>query len=99
MVAGGGVGGRGRTTGTTCAVLPCKNALPRGSPETVNTGVALQLESKAGISGIGDFGVNDVFGGRFFGGAGAGVAFTGVLVLLLFVLVAKARGGAGTVAR
>ena len=33
-------------TGTTCAVLPCKNSLSRGSPETVNTAVALQLESK-----------------------------------------------------
>ena len=80
-------------------MLLCKNALPRGSPETVNTGVALQLESKTGILAIGVVGVIAVFGTRFFGGAGAGVGLTGVLVLLLFVLVAKARGGAGTVAR
>ena len=80
-------------------MFPCKNALPRGSPETVNTGVALQLESKTGILAVGVVGVIVVFGARFFAGAGAGVAFTGVLVLLLFILVAKARGGAGTVAR
>ena len=80
-------------------MLPCKNALPRGSPETVKTGVALQLESKTGILVIGVVGVIVVFGTRFFAGAGADVAFTGVLVLLLFILVAKARGGAGTVAR
>ena len=77
-------------------MFPCKNALPRGSPETVNTGVALQLESKTGILAIGVVGVIVVFGVRFFGGAGAGVGLTGVLV---FVLVANARGGAGTVAR
>ena len=80
-------------------MLPCKNALPRGSPETVKTGVALQLESKSGILAIGVVGVIVVFGARFFAGAGVGVGFTGILVLLLFVLVAKGRGGAGTVAR
>ena len=84
MVAGGGVGcSGGGTTGTTCAVLPCKNALPRGSPETVNTGVALQLESKTGILAIGVFGVVVVFGARFFAGAGACVALSGVLVCSL----------------
>ena len=80
-------------------MLPCKNALPRGSPETVKTGVALQLESKTGALPVAAVGVVVVFGARFFVGAGAGVAFTGVLFLLPFVLVAKARGGAGTVAR
>ena len=100
LVAGGGVRCSGGTTGTTCAVLPCKNALPRGSPETVNIGVALQVESKTGILAIGAVGVIVLFSARFFDGAGAGVGLTGVLVLLLFVLVAKARGGrAGTVAR
>ena len=77
-------------------MFPCKNALPRGSPETVKTGVALQLESKTGILAVGVVEVIVDFGARFFA---AGVAFTGVLVLLLFVLVAKACGGAGTVAR
>ena len=88
-------------TGTTCAVLPCKNALPRGSPETVKTGVALQPESKTGALVVAAVGVAVVvvFGLRFFAGAGTGVAFTGDLLLLLFVFVAKARGGAGTVAR
>ena len=106
IVADGGAGG-GREivgccgTGTTCAVLPCKNALPRGSPETVKTGVALQPESKTGALAVAAVGVAVVvvFGLRFFAGAGAGVAFTGDLLLLLFVFVAKARGGAGTVAR
>ena len=66
-------------TGTTCAVLPCKNALPRGSPETVKTGVALQLESKTGALVVAAVGVVVVvFGARFLDGAGAGVAFTGV---------------------
>ena len=71
-------------TGTTCAVLPCKNALPRGSPETVKTGVALQPESKTGalaVAAVAAVGVVVVFGLRFFFGAGAGVAFTGVLFL------------------
>ena len=84
-------------TGTTCAVLPCKNALPRGSLETVKTGIALQLESKTSALAVAAVGGVVVFGARFL--AGAGVAFTGVLLLLLFVLVTKARGGAGTVAR
>ena len=46
-------------------------------------------------------GVVVVFGARFFVGFGACVAFTGagVLLMLPFVLVVKARGGAGTVAR
>ena len=81
-------------------MLPCKNALPRGSPETVKTGVALQPESKTGALAVAAVGVVVVFGARFVG-FGACVAFTGVLFLLLlpFVLVAKARGGAGTVAR
>ena len=88
-------------TGTTCTVLPCKNALPRGSPETVKTGVALQPESKTGALAVVAVGVVVVFGARFFVGFGACVAFTGSLFLLLlpFVFVAKARGGAGTVAR
>ena len=67
LVAGGGVGcSGGGTTGITCAVLPCKNALPRGSPETAKTGVALQLESKTGILAVGVVGVIVVFGARFF---------------------------------
>jgi hypothetical protein len=74
VVAGGGAGGGGGTvgcwTGTTCAVLPCKNALPRGSPETVNTAVALQLESKTWVLVVGD-GIVIAGGGRFFTGAGA----------------------------
>ena len=88
-------------TGTTCAVLSCKNSLPRGSPDTVMTGVALQPESKTGALAVAAVGVVVVFGARFLAGAGAGVAFTGagVLFLLPFVLVVKARGGAGTVAR
>ena len=89
-------------TGTTCAVLPCKNALPRGSPETVKTGVALQPESKTGALAVTAVGVVVVvLGARFFVGFGACVAFTGagVLLMLPFVLVVKARGGAGTVAR
>ena len=77
--------------------MPCKNALPRGSLETVKTGIALQLESKTSALAVAAVGGVVVFGARFL--AGAGVAFTGVLLLLLFVLVAKARGGAGTVAR
>ena len=44
-------------TGTTCAVLPCKNALPRGSPDTVKTGVALQPESKTGALAVAAVGV------------------------------------------
>ena len=82
---GGGGGGREIVgccgTGTTCAVLPCKNALPRGSPETVKTGVALQPESKTGALAVAAVGVVVVFGLRFFFGAGAGVAFTRVLFL------------------
>ena len=65
----------------------------------MKTGVALQLESKTGILAVGVVGVIVVFGVRFFAGAGAGVAFPDILVSLLFVSVAKARGGAGTVAR
>ena len=84
-------------TGATCAVLPFKNALPRSSPETVNTAVALQLKSKTCTLAAATVGVV-VFGARFF--TGAGVAFTGALFLLLFVLIAAgARGGAGIVAR
>ena len=88
LVAGGGAGsGTGTVgccwTGTTCAVLPCKNALPRGSPETVKTGVALQLESKTGALVVAAVGVVVVFGARFVAGAGAGIAITGVLFLLL----------------
>ena len=81
--------------------MPCKNALPRGSPETVKTGVALQPESKTGALAVATVGVVVVFGARFFVGFGACVVFSGVLFLFLlpFVLVAKARGGAGTVAR
>ena len=82
-------------TGTTRAVLPCKNALPRGSPETVMNAVALQLESKTCTLAVAAVGVV-IFGARFF--AGAGVALTRVLLLLL-VLVAGVRGGVGTVAR
>ena len=63
-------------------MLPCKNALPRGSPETVKTGVALQLESKTGALVVAAVGVV-VFGARFVAGAGAGIAITGVLFLLL----------------
>ena len=75
-------------TGTTCAVLPCKNALPRGSPETVKTGVALQPESKTGALVVAAVGaVVVVFGARLFVGAGTGAALTGVLLLLLLPLV------------
>ena len=96
LVAGRGVEGGGGTTGTTCAVLPCKKALPRGSPVTVKTAVALQLESKTGALAVAAVGVV-VFGVRFF--AGASEAFTGVLVLLLFVLVVKAHGDQGNQSR
>ena len=82
-------------TGTTCAVLPCKNALPRGSPETVMNAVALQLESKTCTLAVAAVGVV-IFGARFF--AGAGVALIRVLLLLL-VLVAGLGGEVGTVAR
>ncbi|KAH9019919.1 hypothetical protein EDB83DRAFT_2433795, partial [Lactarius deliciosus] len=40
----------GCETGTMRALLPCKNALPSGSPDTVNTAVALQLPSKTSAS-------------------------------------------------
>ena len=63
---------------------------------TVKTAVALQLESKTGALAVAAVGVV-VFGVRFF--AGAGEAFTGVLVLLLFVLVVKAHGGQGNQSR
>ena len=63
---------------------------------TVKTAVALQLESKTGALAVVAVGVV-VFGVRFF--AGAGEAFTGVLVLLLFVLVVKAHGGQGNQSR
>ena len=67
----------------------------------VKIGVALQLKSKTGILavviGVVAVVVLDV---RIVAGAGAGEAFTGVFVLLLFVLgAAGVRGGAGTVAR
>ena len=63
----------------------------------MKAGVALQLKSKTGILAV-VIGVVVVLDVRFF--AGAGVAFTGVLVLLLFVLgTTGVRGGAGTVAR
>ena len=102
IVADGGAGGSKGTvgcceTGTACAVLPCKNALPRGSPETLKTSVALQPESKTGALAVPAVGVV-IFGARFFVGAAAGVALAGVLLLLVFVLVAKSRGG-GTVTR
>jgi hypothetical protein len=77
-------------------VLPCKNAFPSGSPETVNTAVALQLESKTWVLVVGD-GIVIAGGGRFF--TGTGTAFTRVLVLEVLVLTAGVRGGgAGTAA-
>jgi hypothetical protein len=73
LVAGDGTAGGGGTvgcwTGTTYAVLPCKNALSNGSPETVNTAVALQFESKTWVLVV-VVGVV-VAGKRFFTGAGA----------------------------
>ena len=104
LVADGDAGGeRGIVgccrTSTTCAVLPCKNAWSRGSPETVKIDVELQLGSKTGALLVTAVGVVVVFGARFLADAGAGVAFTGVLLLLVFVLVAKARREGGTVVR
>ena len=63
---------------------------------TVKTAVALQLDSKTGALAVAAVGVV-VFGVRFF--ASASEAFTGVLVLLLFVLVVKAHGGQGNQSR
>ena len=73
-------------------MLLCRKALPRGSPETVDAGVTLQLELKTGaLTVVIGVIVVIVLGVRFV--AGVGVPFTGVLVLLLFVLVAKTCGG------
>ena len=50
---------------------PCcrVRTLPRGSPETVNIGVALQVEWKTGILAIGAVGVIVLFSACFFDGA------------------------------
>jgi hypothetical protein len=88
VVAEGWAGACG--TGTMRALLPCKNALPSGSPETVNTAVALQLPSKTWVAVVIDVFI-DVFA-RCFAGAGAAVPRS-LLLLLLLVLLVGVRAG------
>ena len=79
MLPEGGVGSVACGTGTRRAVLPCKIALPRGSPETVKTAVALQLSSRTGVSGLVVSVVERCFA--------AGAIFGFRLFLLFFLLV------------
>ncbi|KAI9436858.1 hypothetical protein H4582DRAFT_1959953 [Lactarius indigo] len=70
------------------ALLPCKSALPSGSPDTVNTAVALQLASKTCASVVVVV-VVVVFAGRRL--ASGGGTDTGALLLLLLAGVGAAR--------
>ena len=72
------------------AVLPCKIALPRGSPETVNTAVALQLSSRARVSELVVAVVERCFT--------AGAVFAFRLFLLFFLLVRVLVAAAAAVA-
>ncbi|KAH9012148.1 hypothetical protein EDB84DRAFT_1536869, partial [Lactarius hengduanensis] len=72
------------------ALLPCKNALPSGSPDTVNTAVALQLSSKTSASVVVVV-VVVVAGFFFFFFFVAAAAVPRLLLLFFFAGIGMAR--------